>query len=307
MDKDIIRYSEIFRSFQGEGEYTGVPTAWFRFFMCNLQCNGFGQKDPTRPETYILPYQDFDVSTVDRIEDLPVWSYGCDSSYSWAAKYKHLTHTGTPQEVAERLMQVMISDSNPRGTFRHPESNQEAHMCFTGGEPMIKKHQRDMVNILTAFRDIPGSGLATNMPNFITIETNGTQPITPEFEEFFSNRGKFSGELFISCSPKLFTVSGEENKKAIKPENLVHYQALAPKGQLKFVVGPEDRQWEELLRVIRQFRRAGVHYPIWIMPVGATEEGQHNVAAEVSNRALDHGFNVAARVHTYVYGNVIGT
>ena len=36
-------YSEIFHSIQGEGEYTGVPTAWIRFFLCNLQCNGFGQ------------------------------------------------------------------------------------------------------------------------------------------------------------------------------------------------------------------------------------------------------------------------
>jgi organic radical activating enzyme len=36
-------FSEIFHSIQGEGHYTGVPTAWIRFFLCNLQCNGFGQ------------------------------------------------------------------------------------------------------------------------------------------------------------------------------------------------------------------------------------------------------------------------
>ena len=39
-------YSEIFKSIQGEGTYTGVHTLWLRFFMCNLQCNGFGQLDP---------------------------------------------------------------------------------------------------------------------------------------------------------------------------------------------------------------------------------------------------------------------
>jgi len=44
-------FSEIFYSIQGEGEYTGVPTAWLRFFLCNLQCNGFGQKDPTDEST----------------------------------------------------------------------------------------------------------------------------------------------------------------------------------------------------------------------------------------------------------------
>ena len=59
-------YSEIFYSIQGEGHYTGVPTAWIRFFLCNLQCNGFGQLDPTNPDTYDLPFQDFDVKSVKR-------------------------------------------------------------------------------------------------------------------------------------------------------------------------------------------------------------------------------------------------
>ena len=35
-------YSEVFHSIQGEGHYTGRPTVWLRFFLCNLQCNGFG-------------------------------------------------------------------------------------------------------------------------------------------------------------------------------------------------------------------------------------------------------------------------
>ena len=81
-------YSEIFHSIQGEGHYTGVPTAWIRFFLCNLQCNGFGQIDPTNPDTYELPFKDFDVSSVDKVEDLPVWDKGCDSSYTWAKKFK---------------------------------------------------------------------------------------------------------------------------------------------------------------------------------------------------------------------------
>ena len=65
-------YSEIFYSIQGEGHYTGVPTAWLRFFMCNLQCNGFGQKDPTDESTYELPYKDFDAKSVTSIEEMPV-------------------------------------------------------------------------------------------------------------------------------------------------------------------------------------------------------------------------------------------
>ena len=56
-----IRYSEIFYSFQGEAEMAGVPAVWLRFFGCNLNCHGFGQKNPTDPSTYVLPYETFDI------------------------------------------------------------------------------------------------------------------------------------------------------------------------------------------------------------------------------------------------------
>ena len=74
-------YSEIFYSMQGEGHYTGVPTLWLRFFLCNLQCNGFGQLKPTEPSTWQLPYDDLDVTPYKTMEELPVFPYGCDSSY----------------------------------------------------------------------------------------------------------------------------------------------------------------------------------------------------------------------------------
>ena len=81
-----VRYSEIFFSFQGEAELAGKPAVWLRFFGCNLNCHGFGQKNPTDPSTYVLPYESFDVSTVNHVNDLPVWKTGCDSSYSWSIK-----------------------------------------------------------------------------------------------------------------------------------------------------------------------------------------------------------------------------
>ncbi len=42
MSEKEYLYSEIFDSIQGEGTYTGVHSLWLRFFLCNLQCNGFG-------------------------------------------------------------------------------------------------------------------------------------------------------------------------------------------------------------------------------------------------------------------------
>lgn len=308
-----IRYSELFFSIQGEGQYGGIPTGWFRFFGCPLDCNGFGQKDPTNPDTYILPYQNFDPSTVKKMEDLPVWEYGCDSSYSWSSRFKHLAHNNTAREIAEMIMDKMKTESNPKGTFMHP-NGQQHHMCWTGGEPLMPKHQRDVISILEEWRLIEGGPVkgtnhnsATNVPNYMTFETNGTVALLPEFLEFFRNRGKWGGELFFSVSPKLFTVSGEKREKAIKPHVVKQYYDLSREGQLKFVVGPEDRQWEELLEVIDMFRKAGADYPVWIMSVGATLEGQQSVQEQVANKALQHGFNYTTREHVEIWGNKIGT
>ena len=100
-------YSEIFHSIQGEGHYTGVPTAWIRFFLCNLQCSGFGQVDPTNPDTYELPFEDFDVDSVKVVEDLPVWEKGCDSSYTWAKKFKKLMGHETPTVMADKIVDIL--------------------------------------------------------------------------------------------------------------------------------------------------------------------------------------------------------
>ena len=43
------------------------------------------------------------------------------------------------------------------------------------------------------------------------------------------------------------------------------------------------------------------------MPVGAREEEQTTSAGAVAERAFKRGYNVAARVHVYLFGNAIGT
>mgnify|MGYP000580840923 CR=1 FL=1 len=148
---------------------------------------------------------------------------------------------------------------------------------------------------------------ASPLPPSITLETNGTQKIREAGQQLFHKQQFYGNEVFFSVSPKLFTVSGEKPELAIKPDIIRSYYDTSKSGQLKFVVGNEDRQWEELDRVIGQMRDAGVEYPVSIMPVGALDSQQDQVAAAVSDRALARGFHVSARVHTYVYGNHIGT
>mgnify|MGYP001502301707 FL=1 len=291
-------YSEIFHSIQGEGHYTGVPTAWIRFFLCNLQCNGFGQKDPTNPDTYELPFEDFDVSTVKRVEDLPVWDKGCDSSYTWAKKFKGLMGHETPTILANKIVDIMKNETNPDGLFLHPLTKQRQHLCFTGGEPLMATGQQAIVGIYEQLEK------QNNLPGSMTFETNGTQKIREPFADWIN---KIDTEVFFSCSPKLFTVSGEKSEKAIKPEVVAEYRKLSSKGQLKFVVGPNDREWDEMELVIKKFKDAGVDWPVWVMPTGAREEEQTATAGKVAEKAFKRGYNVAARVHVYLFGNAIGT
>ena len=291
-------YSEIFHSIQGEGHYTGVPTAWIRFFLCNLQCNGFGQINPTDPSTYELPFEEFDASTVNRVEDLPVWDKGCDSSYTWSKKFKHLMGQKTAVELANQIVDTIKTDSNPDGLFLHPLSGQHQHLCFTGGEPLMRHAQEAVVGILKELHK------QKNLPGSITFETNGTQELTDDFVKYMT---AIDPEIFFSISPKLWTVAGEKASKAIRPENIVEYLSVSPHGQLKFVVGNRDEQWTEMESVIKQFRDVGVDLPVWVMPVGAREEEQNATAGDVAKRAFQRGYNVAARVHVHLFGNAIGT
>lgn len=301
MKENRYRYSEIFgRTVQGEGVYTGVLSSWLRLFSCNLECNGFGQKEPTKPETYELPYKKIDVKNIHRLEDLPVFEYGCDSSYSWAKQYRHLAHIKTAAEICDEIEAVTASEFNPLGKFKHPLSGQDIHFVATGGEPLLQ--QRALVEIIHNF------SMRDNFPNYVTIETNGTQEITEELTGMINGfyTPHTHREWFWSVSPKLFTTSGERNEDAIHPEVVAGYAAVSNRGQLKFVVNGTDESWKEMEDVLRQFRRAGVSWDVWVMPVGATREEQEEIQAKVCEQAFDRGYNFSPRLQAWIFANVIG-
>ena len=310
------KYSEIFTSIQGEGKYTGVPTIWLRWFLCNLQCSGFGQKSPEERSTHILPYKEFDVSKIKRIQDLPVWEYGCDSSYSWSKKFKHLCPELSASQITDSLEDELRKlDNNPDGKFvvgkpgswdeekgSIESSQRDIHLCMTGGEPMIERTQYGMIELLQEFEK------RSNLPYHVTVETNGTQPITDELAQMICSYNYKLTEWFWSVSPKLLYTSGEKPAKAIKPHVVREYQTVSRHGQLKFVVSNRPEAWDELERTVDLFREAGVKFPVWIMPVGATQEQQSDADMRaVVEETIRRGYNVSARVHAYIWGNQIGT
>jgi 7-carboxy-7-deazaguanine synthase len=334
MNEKKYKYSEIFgHTFQGEGNYCGHPTVWLRFWGCNFQCDGFGQKDPTNKSSWNLDYQTIDLSSIKKVEDLPVFNTGCDSSYSWAKKFAHLAHTGTVKEICDQIESFLVSPSNPEGKFLHPKSGQWIHMAFTGGEPML--NQNAIVDIMIEFAK------RGNVPKYVTIETNGTQEARSKFIEYLTGEyddgydrfekwhesfymrslnwlsaENFSEmqtkdkalkgiEWFWSVSPKLF-LSGETKEDALKPEVVAQYNNMSRFGQLKYVCDGSDRAWKEVEEFTKAYRDLGVQWPVWIMPVGSTVEGQDLVAAKVAEGAIERGYNVAARVHCYIFGNKVG-
>ena len=292
-----LKYSETFFSAQGEGQYVGIPSLWMRFFLCNLQCNGFGQKDPTNPDTYELPYQTIDISDITNVFDLPVFDKGCDSSYTWSKKYKHLITDKTVIEAVDELTALL-----PHGKFIHPATGQASHMVFTGGEPMIKGTQPGMIEVIEEFKR------RHNKPQYVTVETNGTRPITDEFAEWIEKEytSKENKEWYWSLSPKLWATAGEQSKKAIKPEVIGRYAEVSPKGQLKYVVNGTDESWQEVEENTKLFREAGCNYPVWIMGVGGTFEGLVQTEASIADEAIQRGYNYTSRVHVHIYGNAIG-
>jgi 7-carboxy-7-deazaguanine synthase len=293
MNEKKYRYSEIFgETIQGEGQYTGRPTAWLRVWGCNFECAGFGQDTPEDPSTYDLDYLNIDPSQYKSMEALPVFHRGCDSSYSWAKKFSHLAHQSTAAEICDKIEAML-----PAGKFLHPQSKQWTHMAFTGGEPMMS--QTAIVDVMNVFAE------RQNTPKFVTIETNGTQKARAPFEETFTNHANAGGELFWSVSPKLY-LSGEMWANAIKPEVLAQYKGISDHGQLKYVSNGTDRSWDEVARATDAYREAGINWDVWIMPVGADREMQESHQAKITEMAVARGYSVAARVHTWIFGNVIG-
>lgn len=286
-------YSEIFRSVQGEGLYTGELSLWYRSYLCNLTCAGFNQPDPTDKSTYFPVGADVSLVDVTDISELPVFKYGCDSAYSVAKKFKGFQFQETVQEVADRLDNLLPV------TGEWVNADYNFHMVFTGGEPLLPRSQKDIIQLMKLWSERTDG----NRPTHITFETNATQKILPELVELLNQA--WVEEVLLSYSPKLFNVSGEPNKRAIKPTIIKHNisELKSSKYVLKFVVNQLPDCWKELEEVICSIGLG--KKSVWIMPVGGRIEDQELTAGDVADMAISKGYKVSARVHNYLWANQI--
>ena len=274
----LLKVSEIFYSLQGEGRFMGVPSVFLRTFGCNFSCRGFGmpkgelsgQADAIANNG--VQYQSYD--------DLPLVTSGCDSYPSWHPKFKHLSPTMSIDEIATKMIELL--PNNEWGGV---------HLVITGGEPLLPGWQK-------IYPDLLSHPLLENLKH-ITFETNGTQELSQEFENYLYMARRY--QTTFSISPKL-SVSGELREQAIRPEIVSEYQFSGHGSYLKFVVASED-DVTEALDVMQLYKAKGFKGDIYLMPVGGVTSVYNLNNQRVAALALKHGLRYSDRLHLPLFGN----
>jgi 7-carboxy-7-deazaguanine synthase len=291
-----LKVSEIFYSTQGEGRYVGVPSVFLRTFGCNFTCGGFGM-----PRGEVSVERDsVDSDKYKSFADLPLVHTGCDSYASWDPRFKDFSPTKDIDTLVNELLVL-----TPNGRWQQYTGN-PVHLVITGGEPLLG-WQRVYPELLEHSRMLD--------LDYITFETNGTQPLSPDFQNYIekwhttwrgtneSDHDQFVGrwrEMQFSVSPKL-SASGEKWEDAIRPEVVLEYQQFGYT-YLKFVVASKE-DFDEVQKAVGEYRRAGFMGQVYVMPVGGTTELYEKNKLFVAEEALKLGYIYSPRLHVDLWGN----
>ena len=284
-----IKIAELFYSIQGEGRYMGVPSVFLRTFGCNFKCAGFGMPrgevsreavDIADRHTTVKPFQTYNA--------LPLVSTGCDSYASWMPEFKDLSPMLTSDAIADAIV-----DTLPYKEWR------DEHLVITGGEPLLGWQK--------AYPDLLEHPKMQSLKE-LTFETNGTQLITDEFDEYlfqeWTRFGRDYGNITFSVSPKL-SISGEKWEDAIRPEVIQQYQLLG-NTYLKFVVATKEDA-EEAEQAVNEYRKFGFGGVVYIMPCGGTEEMYSLNNRSVAELAMKKGWRYSDRLQIPLFKNAWGT
>lgn len=268
---------ECFRSLQGEGVNTGHPSVFVRLFGCNLRCRGFG----CFPELSYEPEQIAkDLDKYEKLSDLPVVKFGCDSYPASNPKFKKFSTSFDCVQMKNLIKSV---------------GKQGDELVWTGGEPLLPNHQREIVGL---YKDDFTFWCSFKI---VTFETNGTQVLLPEFEELVKKLQSHNISVIFSVSPKL-SCSGEKFEKAINIEAMEQYYNASPSTYLKFVV-VGDSDITEVNNIVTLLNGRGVHLDVYLMPEGGDSESYFGHRNFVANIALRCGYYYSQRCHIDIWKN----
>ncbi len=292
-----LRYSEAFYSVQGEGRFVGVPSVFLRVFGCNFECAGFGQARGDLIPVTEMPYYTDDRADKDHpeayksIDELPVTPIGCDSSASWAMKYKHLQMTKSVEEVYDHITSLL-----PNGTFAG-QHGEDIHLVITGGEPLLG-WQRVWPELLDMCRRV---GLKN-----VTFETNGTQLVKSDLVNYFNLQNQ-DIHVTWSTSPKL-SISGEKTEDALIPAVLKSMNEVENSFLYNKFVVRDKECLQEVDMFVEAYTQARVRLDsVYLMPEGATFEQQTLTEKNVAEICMNTGYKFSLRLHINLFGNAWGT
>lgn len=292
-----FKWSEVFMSIEGEGPYTGNPTAYIRFTGCNFECRGFN--NPDQLDTTSVEVLGFNPLDYNSILDIPLITKGCDSIYSWDNKFSHMWTEGDENQLAQSVIDVI-----PHHQLVHPTTGLPVILSLTGGEPTLRAKQIPALLSHNLFRDL----------KLLLIETNGSVVLHDTLITYLTewvkepNRG-----LVWSNSPKLSS-SGEKREVAINPFVIKQQKSIAPPinrsvhQYFKFVCA-DERDLDEVVEVMEVYYQAGIsrNTSVYIMPTACQVDDQTQIAARIASLCIQHGYIYCHRVHLDVFGNGVGT
>lgn len=289
----MLKVSEVFYSFQGEGLRMGRPSVFIRLFGCNLTCPGF-----SNPKGEEIPIHDITAVTDITGEQMTA---GCDSVYAWKTEYKHLSYNQDSEGLFKHIVSLLGSDINQGMAI----NGIPVDIVFTGGEPLMQ--QDAICDFLEYILDSTDSDPIQH----ITFETNGTIKVKARLLELLRELdAPMDSDLpnvgHFSISPKL-SASGEPFERTHKLLAAESYKGLHR--TFKYVVDPDVshlQTYAEIEKSLAVFEEDAAKGNVYLMPVGATLEQQNETLPRVATMALDVGYNVSVRAHIYAFGNGAG-
>jgi organic radical activating enzyme len=233
-----------------------------------------------------------DISKITDIKQLPLAKTGCDSYVAIDKRFRHLSKVLTGKQLTEKILGDLDNDVTGYD------------LVFTGGEPLLKANQ---VKLVKWFKDNLGLLYGSR---HVTFETNGTQKITEDLNNFITSDEGRRVEWTFSISPKI-SCSGVPREKAIVGEPVLEIVDLSkqPNVQcyLKFVVSDESQIAEIDDIVGNEYNTAFTNDQIMLMPCGGTIEEYDRCAKRVVEYCMKRRFRFCDRVHLRVFKNAWAT
>jgi 7-carboxy-7-deazaguanine synthase len=181
----------------------------------------------------------------------------------------------------------------PEGKF-----SRDKHLIITGGEPLLgwQRMYPDLIDEITNRK--------MNLTH-MTFETNGTQFLSDDLYDWLYANSSYIQTTF-SVSAKL-PCSGEKWEDAIRPDVVKQY-TLIPRNKtyLKFVVATKQ-DIDDAIVATNEYKDHGVHCPVYLMPVGGTNETYELNERNVADFCRDNGFRFSPRIQVPLYKNAWGT